>query len=132
MSNIIQKASFRVQQELGKLSGLVERDLHAIRTIRSTNSTSIEEDKAKLQHLRKLGIRLAKIQSFMTPISNMSLQVCGLIVLGFGGYRVSMEYMTIADLIAFALLLFIMIGPVGQIFGAFSGIGESTWSFCKN
>lgn len=133
MSNIIQKASFRVQQELGKLSGLVERDLHAIRTIRSTNATSIEENKAKLQaeHLRKLGIRLAKIQSFMTPISNLSLQVCGLIVLGFGGYRVSMGYMTIADLIAFALLLFIMIGPVGQIFGAFSGIGESLGAFAR-
>ncbi|WCF07246.1 lasso peptide biosynthesis B2 protein [Paenibacillus thiaminolyticus] len=133
MSKIIQKASFRAQQELGKLSGLVERDLHAIRTIRSTNATSIEENKAKLQaeHLRKLGIRLAKIQSFMTPIANMSLQVCGLIVLGFGGYRVSMGYMTIADLIAFALLLFIMIGPVGQIFGAFSGIGESLGAFAR-
>ncbi|CAH8717370.1 ABC transporter transmembrane domain-containing protein [Paenibacillus thiaminolyticus] len=133
ISHLIQKASFRVQQELGKLSGLVERDLQAIRTIRSTNATSIEENKAKLQaeHLRKLGIRLAKIQSFMTPISNLSLQVCGLIVLGFGGYRVSMGYMTIADLIAFALLLFIMIGPVGQIFGAFSGIGESLGAFAR-
>ncbi|WP_028543314.1 lasso peptide biosynthesis B2 protein [Paenibacillus taiwanensis] len=133
MSTMIQKASFRVQHELGKLSGLVERDLHAIRTIRSTNATSVEENKAKLQaeHLRKLGIRLAKIQSFMTPISNMSLQVCGLIVLGFGGYRVSMGYMSIADLIAFALLLFIMIGPVGQVFGAFSGIGESLGAFAR-
>lgn len=133
MSNFIQKASFRVQQELGKLSGLVERDLHAIRTIRSTNATSIEENKAKQQaeHLRKLGIRLAKIQSFMTPVANMSLQVCGLIVLGFGGYRVSMGYMTIADLIAFAFLLFIMIGPVGQILGAFSGIGESLGAFAR-
>ncbi|MED3801033.1 lasso peptide biosynthesis B2 protein [Lysinibacillus xylanilyticus] len=133
MSNIIQKASFRVQEELGKLNGLVERDLNAIRTIRSTNATSIEENKAKLQaeHLRKSGIRLAKIQSFMMPISNMSLQVCGLIVLGFGGYRVSMGYMTIADLIAFALLLFIMIGPMGQIFGAFSGIGESLGAFAR-
>lgn len=133
MSSIIQKASFRVQQELGKLSGLVERDLHAIRTIRSTNATSIEENKAKQQaeHLRKLGVRLAKVQAFMTPISNMSLQVCGLIVLGFGGYRVSMGYMTVADLIAFALLLYIMIGPVGQIFGAFSGIGESLGAFAR-
>mgnify|MGYP001203889070 FL=1 len=133
MSNIIQKASFRVQKELGRLSELVERDLHAIRTIRSTNATSIEEKKALLQaeHLRKLGIRLAKIQSFMTPISNMSLQVCGLIVLGIGGYRVSMGYMMIEDLIAFALLLYILIGPVGQIFGAFSGIGESLGAFAR-
>ncbi|WP_206108350.1 hypothetical protein [Paenibacillus thiaminolyticus] len=42
-----------------------------------------------------------------------------------------MGYMTIADLIAFALLLFIMIGPVGQIFGAFSGIGESLGAFAR-
>lgn len=133
MSNIIQKASFRVQKELGKLSELVERDLHAIRTIRSTNATSIEEEKATQQaeQLRKLGIRLAKIQSLMTPISNTSIQICGLIVLGIGGYRVSMGYMAIEDLVAFALLLYIMIGPVGQIFSAFSGIGESLGSFAR-
>lgn len=133
MSNIIQKASFRVQKELGKLSELVEHDLHAIRTIRSTNATSIEEEKATQQadQLRKLGIRLAKIQSLMTPISNTSIQICGLIVLGIGGYRVSMGHMAIEDLVAFALLLYIMIGPVGQIFSAFSGIGESLGSFAR-
>lgn len=133
MSNLIQKSSFRVQQELGKLSGMIERDLHAIRTIRSTNATLAEENKIKLQaeYLRNLGIRLAKIQSLMTPISNMSLQICGLIVLGFGGYRVSIGSMSLADLIAFALLLFIMIGPLTQIFGAFSGVGESLGAFSR-
>ena len=68
MSKAIQKASFSAQKELGKLSGDIERDLHAIRTIRATNATDKEEEKSKLQaeRLRNIGIRLAKIQAFMT------------------------------------------------------------------
>lgn len=131
MSKSIQKASFSAQKELGKLSGDIERDLHAIRTIRATNATLTEETKSKLQaeRLRNIGIRLAKIQSIMTPVSNMSLQISGLIVLGLGGYRVSVGLMSVADLIAFALLLYTMIGPIGQIFNAFGGVGESLGAF---
>jgi len=133
MSTIIQRASFKAQKELGLLSGLVERDLHAIRTIRAANATAKEEAKAKEQvaRIRRFGIRLAKIQAFMTPVSNMSLQVCGLIVLGLGGYRVNRGYMSVSDLIAFALLLYTMIGPFGQIFNAFSEVGDSLGSFSR-
>ncbi|MEX1484290.1 lasso peptide biosynthesis B2 protein [Enterococcus sp. C7] len=133
MSKAIQKASFSAQKELGKLSGDIERDLHAIRTIRATNATDKEEEKSKLQaeRLRNIGIRLAKIQAFMTPISNMTLQLSGLIVLGIGGYRVSIGLMSVADLIAFALLLYTMIGPIGQVFNAFGGVGESLGAFAR-
>lgn len=106
------------------MSGDIERDLHAIRTIRATNATDKEEEKSKLQaeRLRNIGIRLAKIQAFMTPISNMTLQLSGLIVLGIGGHRVSIGLMSVADLIAFALLLYTMIGPIGQVFNAFGAL----------
>lgn len=133
MSKAIQKASFSAQKELGKLSGDIERDLHAIRTIRATNATDIEEKKSKRQaeRLRNIGIRLAKIQAFMTPVSNMTLQLSGLIVLGIGGYRVSIGLMSVADLIAFALLLYTMIGPIGQVFNAFGSVGESLGAFAR-
>lgn len=133
MSKAIQKASFSAQKELGKLSGDIERDLHAIRTIRATNATDKEEEKSKLQaeRLRNIGIRLAKIQAFMTPISNMTLQLSGLIVLGIVGHRVSIGLMSVADLIAFALLLYTMIGPIGQVFNAFGGVGESLGAFAR-
>ncbi|HCY9007402.1 TPA: lasso peptide biosynthesis B2 protein [Enterococcus faecalis] len=133
MSKAIQKVSFSAQKELGKLSGDIERDLHAIRTIRATNATDKEEEKSKLQaeRLRNIGIRLAKIQAFMTPISNMTLQLSGLIVLGIGGHRVSIGLMSVADLIAFALLLYTMIGPIGQVFNAFGGVGESLGAFAR-
>ena len=132
MSKAIQRLVF-CTKELGKLSGDIERDLHAIRTIRATNATDKEEEKSKLQaeRLRNIGIRLAKIQAFMTPISNMTLQLSGLIVLGIGGYRVSIGLMSVADLIAFALLLYTMIGPMGQVFNAFGGVGESLGAFAR-
>jgi len=133
MSKIVQRASFKLQRELGQLSGLVERDLRAIRTVRAANATKSEEEKIinQTERLRKLGIKLAKIQALITPISNLSLQICGLLVLGLGGYRVSMGYMTMPDLVAFALMLYIMIGPVGQILGAFTNIGDSLGAFMR-
>lgn len=133
LTQIVQRASFKAQEELGRLSGLVERDLHAIRTIRAANATKEEERKAieQTEKIRKVGIRLAKIQALITPISNVSMQICGLIVLGIGGYRVSLGYMSISDLIAFALLLYTMIGPFGQIISAFSGIGESLGAYSR-
>jgi ATP-binding cassette subfamily B protein len=67
----------------------------------------------------------------MTPVSNMTLQLSGLIVLGIGGYRVSVGLMSVADLIAFALLLYTMIGPIGQVFNAFGGVGESLGAFAR-
>lgn len=58
----------------------------------------------------------------MTPVSNMTLQLSGLIVLGIGGYRVSTGLMSVSDLIAFALLLYTMIGPVGQFLTHLGGL----------
>ena len=133
MSHIVQRASYNMQQELGKLSGLVERDLHAIRTIKATTATLTEEEKivARIENLKKLGIHLAKIQSLMTPISNLFLQICGFLVLGIGGYRVTLGYMEISDLIAFSLMLYILVGPTGQILSSLSEVGESLGSFSR-
>ena len=133
MSKFVQESSFHVQKELGSLTSIIERDLHAIRTIRSTNSISSEENRIyeKIQRLKELGIKLAKIHALVTPISNVSLQICGIVVIGVGGFRVSQGYMSIANLLAFILLLYTLIGPIGQILGSFSSIGDSLGAFAR-
>lgn len=65
------------------------------------------------------------MQSIMTPISNFSLQLCGIIILGVGGYRVSTGQMSIANLTSFMLLMYIAISPVGQIFSSVTTISEA-------
>lgn len=126
-STFIQKASYNSQKGLGQLTSIVNRSLYGIRTIRSTNETQNEIKKSveEAEKLKKLGIKLAKFQSVMTPISNLGLQITGLVVIGIGGYRVSHGLMSIADLTAFVLLLYIAISPFQQIFSTISTVADT-------
>lgn len=127
MTNLIQKSSYEAQKSLGVLSSIINRCLYGIRTIRSANETDTEIKKAtsEAEQIKQLGLKLAKYQSIMTPISNLGLQICGLIVIGVGGYRVSNGSMTIGSLTSFILLLYIAISPMQQIFSAMSSVADS-------
>lgn len=127
MSSTIQNTSYKAHQGLGNMTAYLNRLIVGIRTIRSTNETNSELSKmlTKAENVKLLGIKVAKIQSIMTPISNLSLQLCGLIVLGVGGHRVSLNQMSIENLTSFILLMYIAISPIGQIFSAITTISES-------
>jgi ATP-binding cassette subfamily B protein len=45
-----------------------------------------------------------------------------IIVLGVGGFRVASGQTTVANLVSFILLLFLLIRPIGQAFGAYSSV----------
>lgn len=133
MSVVVQKASYNAQKSMGKLSATVNGSLLGIRTIRSTNETNNEIEKSvrEASRLRDFGLKLAKYQAFMTPISNLGLQICGMIVIGIGGYRVSQGQMTIAELTSFVLLMYIAIEPIQQIFSAISSAADSLGSLSR-
>ncbi|HFI0037225.1 TPA: lasso peptide biosynthesis B2 protein, partial [Streptococcus suis] len=127
MSSLIQTASYKAHQGLGKMTAYLNRLIVGIRTIRSTNETNSELSKmlSEAQEVKNLGIGVARVQSIMTPISNFSLQLCGIIILGVGGYRVSTGQMSIVSLTSFMLLMYIAISPVGQIFSSVTTISEA-------
>ena len=127
MSSLIQTASYKAHQGLGKMTAYLNRLIVGIRTIRSTNETNSELSKmlSEAQEVKNLGIGVARVQSIMTPISNFSLQLCGIIILGVGGYRVSTGQMSVANLTSFMLLMYIAISPVGQIFSSVTTISEA-------
>ena len=133
MSGVIQRASYRAQRSMGHLSSTVGRSILGIRTIRAANETEHETNKAvsEAEHLKNLCLRLAKYQAVMTPVSNLGLQVCGIVVIGIGGYRVSAGTMSIAELTSFVLLLYIAFAPFQQIFNAFSSIADALGSYAR-
>ena len=133
MSGIIQKASYRAQKAMGHLNSTVGRSILGIRTIRAANETGNEIEKAVSEagHLKTLCLRLAKYQAVMTPVSNLGLQICGIVIIGIGGYRVSTGSMTIAELTSFVLLLYIAFAPFQQIFSAFSSIADALGSYAR-
>ncbi len=127
LSGRVRTASRQQQEKVGDLAASVERSISAIRTVRASNATAREtdavvEDAVGAYHA---GVRVAKISSLIVPLSAIALQVSLLVVLGVGGYRVASGAITIANLVAFILFLFMMIMPLGQAFGALTSVNQA-------
>ena len=127
LSGRIRTASRLQQERVGDLASSVERVISAIRTVRASNATDREIDVVEKNAVAawEMGVRVAKVSSLVVPIANIALQVSLLVVLGVGGFRVAAGALTIADLIAFILFLFMMIMPLGQAFGAISSVNQA-------
>ncbi|WP_370446247.1 ABC transporter ATP-binding protein [Cryobacterium sp. Y57] len=127
LSRRIRTASTAAQAKVGDLAASVERAISAIRTVRASNATErevavIEED---ARGAWRMGIKVAKISALVVPIAGIAMQVSFLVVLGVGGFRVASDAITIADLVAFILFLFLMIMPLGQFFGAITSVNAA-------
>jgi ABC-type multidrug transport system fused ATPase/permease subunit len=127
LSGRIRVASRMQQDRVGDLAASVERAISAIRTVRASNATDreIAVVEKNAEGAWDMGVRVAKVSSLVVPIANIALQVSLLVVLGVGGYRVAAGDLTIADLIAFILFLFILIMPLGQAFGAINSVNQA-------
>jgi len=127
LSARIRPAVKESQKKVGDLAAAVERSISAIRTVRASNATdrelsSIDEDAVGAW---RQGIKVAKISSVIVPIAGIAMQVSFLVVLGVGGFRVASGQLTVADLVAFILFLFLMIMPLGQFFGAVNAVNQA-------
>jgi ABC-type multidrug transport system fused ATPase/permease subunit len=127
LSARIRVASRKQQEKVGDLAASVERSLSAVRTVRAANATdreiaAVEKD---AEGAWRMGIQVAKISALVVPVSGIALQVALLVVLGVGGFRVASGAITVANLVAFILFLFMMIMPLGQAFGAINSVNQA-------
>jgi ABC-type multidrug transport system fused ATPase/permease subunit len=127
LSQRIRTASHAAQAKVGDLASSVERAISAVRTVRASNATereiaAIEEDATGAW---QMGIKVAKISALVVPIAGIAMQVSFLVVLGVGGFRVASGAITVANLVAFILFLFMMIMPLGQAFGAVTSVNSA-------
>lgn len=127
LSGRIRIASRKAQERVGDLAASVERAISSVRTIRAAGATEreiqgVEEDAAGAY---RMGVKVAKISALVVPVAGIAMQVSFLVVLGVGGYRVASGAITVANLVAFILFLFMMILPLGQAFGAFTSVNSA-------
>jgi ATP-binding cassette subfamily B protein len=120
----IRSATTKAQQRVGEMAAAVERALSAVRTIRAaraesreTASISNDANEAYVQ-----GVKIAKINALISPIAGVASNAAFIVVIGVGGYRVAAGETEVADLVTFILLMFLMIRPLGQAFGAYSSV----------
>lgn len=127
LSRRIRVASRKAQEKVGDLAAAVERAISSVRTVRAANATdreiaAVDKD---ARGAWEQGIRVARISALVVPISSIALQVSFLVVLGVGGFRVATGAIEIGDLVAFILFLFLLIGPLGQAFGAITSVNSA-------
>lgn len=123
----IERSSVRLQNSVGQLAASMDRTVRAVRTIRVANATDREAEWVKKVSNKAwmIGLELAKTISLISPISSISMQISFLAVLGMGGLRVASGILTVAELVSFIMFLFLLIMPLGQLFGTIGSIGEA-------
>lgn len=124
LSRKVREASHQAQEKVGDVAASVERAISAVRTIRAAGATEreIASVEVEAEGAWRMGVQVAKISALIVPIAGIAMQVSFLVVLGVGGFRVASGAITIANLVAFILFLFMMILPLGQAFGAITSV----------
>lgn len=127
LSGRIRIASRKAQERVGDLAASVERAISSVRTIRAAGATGreIEAVDKDATAAYDMGVKVAKISALVVPVAGIAMQVSFLVVLGVGGFRVASGAITVANLVAFILFLFMMILPLGQAFGAFTSVNSA-------
>jgi ATP-binding cassette subfamily B protein len=127
LSGRIRVASQKAQNKVGDLAAAVERAISSVRTIRASNATEreIAAVDADATGAWRMGIQVARISALVVPVAGIAMQVSFLVVLGVGGFRVASGAITVANLVAFILVLFMMILPLGQAFGAIAAVNSA-------
>jgi ATP-binding cassette subfamily B protein len=127
LSGRIRQASKEQQEKVGDLAASVERVISAIRTVRAANATDreLEAVEADARGAWAAGIKVAKVSALIVPIAGIALQISLLVVLGVGGFRVASGAITVANLVAFILFLFMLIMPLASAFGAITSVNQA-------
>ncbi|MBC3764219.1 ABC transporter ATP-binding protein [Quadrisphaera oryzae] len=110
------------QERVGAMTAAVERALGAVRTLRASGATDREVEVVgrAAEQAYDAGVRAARVQAAISPLVGVAVQGAFVAVLGVGGYRVASGALSVADLVAFVLYLFLLVVPLGQLLGAYS------------
>lgn len=127
LSRRIRIASKAAQEKVGDLTAAVERGIDGVRTIRAAGATEreIAEIDGHAQAAYRRGLDIARMSAFVVPVSFIALQVSFIVVIGVGGAQVASGIVSIATLVTFILLLFMMVAPLGQAMGAAIAVNQA-------
>ena len=114
--------SEQAQARIGDMTSAVERAVTAARTIRAARAEPRETAvvAASAEAAYQAGVRMARLQAMVGPVVSTAIQGGFLAVLGIGGGRVAAGQMSLGDLVAFVVFLFLLMMPIAQAMGAYA------------
>lgn len=132
-SGRLQALSRSVRESTGTMSSGVERALSAIATVRAAGATDSEVASLRGDADRawRASLRSVRLEAILWPMSGLAIQVAFLVVLGLGGARVAAGDLSVADLVAFLMFLFMLMMPIGQAFGAITSVAQALGALAR-
>lgn len=120
----MRRTSEITQAEVARMTSAADRALSSIVLVRSCAATQDQTEHVAgfARRAEASGIDMARIQAWVQPIMSLSIQGAFLVVLAVGGLRVAEGAMTVGELMAFIMYLFLLVMPVTQAMGAYTQI----------
>ncbi len=119
--------SRNMQNETASFTSVLTQVLSEVRLVKSSNAEPIEYGRGKsgIDKLFKLGVREGKIQAFIGPLMGIVIMALMVLIIGYGGLRVSNGSITAGELVAFILYLIQIVMPLGQITAFFTQLQKA-------
>ncbi|KHF40640.1 ABC transporter ATP-binding protein [Halalkalibacter okhensis] len=114
LGNRMSKISRNLQDETANFTGSVQQTLSEIRLMKASNAEKTEENKglAGINKLFSYGLKEGRIFALIAPLMYLVVMVVIVIIIGYGGIRVTEGTMTTGSLVAFLLYLFQIVFPI--------------------
>ncbi|MDX8344166.1 ABC transporter ATP-binding protein [Rossellomorea sp. YZS02] len=117
IGKINEKIANRTQGSISKLIGYTSENLSNIRTIKLNNAEKGVYYKFKLEinNLYSLSVKADRVFAITQPIQRIFAIALIIVVILYGGFRVSQGTLTAGTLISFMIFLFQLIGPINSV-----------------
>src|SRR5690625_4960853 len=116
-----------LQDETAKFTALIQQVLSEIRLVKASNAEDVEriDGNRGIHQLFTFGVREGKISSFISPLVSLVMMGLLVVIIGYGGMRVSSGALTAGDLVAFILYMFQIIVPMAQFTAFFTQLQKA-------
>jgi ATP-binding cassette subfamily B protein AbcA/BmrA len=116
-----------MQNETASFTSVLTQVLSEVRLVKSSNAEPLEYERGKqgIVKLFKLGVKEGKIQAIIAPLMGVVIMMLMVVIIGYGGLRVSNGSISAGELVAFILYLIQIVMPLGQITAFFTQLQKA-------
>ncbi|MBG9792598.1 multidrug ABC transporter permease [Paenibacillus dendritiformis] len=106
-----------LQDETASFTAVLSQVLSEIRLVKASNAEAREYENGRkaITRLLRFGIKEGVVQALISPIMSFVLMVLLVVIIGYGGMRVSSGALTAGELVAFILYLIQIVMPMSQL-----------------
>ncbi|VJF23700.1 ABC transporter ATP-binding protein [Streptococcus pneumoniae] len=117
LSNISEKYSRRLQEEIGFLTGQLTEKIQEHELIKTNQAEKSVQDVLDncIERVQNNSLKSDRITSFETPFALLFIFATIAVMLTYGGYRVSAGYISVGTLVSFLIYLFQLLNPISNI-----------------